>query len=64
MLSRLTSEALVSRGANLPAKNHHFAGAPDQVSSHDLPCQHGEIGWKEPYKCLEENHFELVVDEG
>jgi hypothetical protein len=64
VLGRLTSEALVLRGAHLPAKNHHFAGAQDQVSSHDLPCQHGEIGWKEPCKCLEENHFGLVVVDG
>jgi hypothetical protein len=64
VLGRLTSEALVLRRAHFPAKFHHFAGAQDQVSSHDLPCQHGEIGWKEPYKGLEENHLGLVVDDG
>jgi hypothetical protein len=64
VLGGLTSEALLLRGAHLHAKNHHFAGAQDQVPSHDLPCQHGEIGWKEPCKCLEENHFGLVVDDG
>jgi hypothetical protein len=64
VLGTLTSEALVLRGAHFPAKNHPFAGAQDQVSSHDLPCQHGKIGWNEPYKGFEENHIGLVVADG
>jgi hypothetical protein len=64
VLGRLTSEALVLRGTNLPAKNHHLAGAQDQVSFHDLPYQHGEVARKEPCKCLEEHHFGFVVADG